>query len=73
MPQLPIGQAQRLLENAGYSARMSRKKQGRLVVRGRISASLAVIEGGVSQERVRRLIELSRYVGNEAEPSVNLT
>ena len=35
----------------GYSARMSRKKQGRLVVtRGKVAASLAVLEGGVSQE-----------------------
>ena len=74
MPQMPIGQAQRLLENPGYSTRMSRKRQGSLfVTRGKISASLAVVQGCVSQERVSRLIELSRQVGHEIGPTVDFT
>ena len=69
MPQMPMGQAYRLLENAGYSTRMSRNSQGRLVVtRGKMSASLAVLQGCVSQERVSRLIKRSRHVENETGP-----
>ena len=44
MSQMPVGQAKSLLEKAGYSVRMSRKHQGRLIVaRGKLSASLAVL------------------------------
>ena len=61
MPQMPMGLARRLLENAGYSTRLSCNRQGRVVVtRGKMSASLAVLQGCVSQERVSRLIELSQ-------------
>ena len=51
MSQMPVGQAKSLLEKAGYSVRMSRKRQGRLIVaRGKQSASLVVLQGAVSQE-----------------------
>ena len=44
MSQMPVGQAKNLLEKAGYSVRMSRKRQGRVVVtRGKLSASLVVL------------------------------
>ena len=66
MSQMPVGQAQSLLEKAGYSVRMSRKRQGRVIVaRGKLSASLVVLHGCVSQERVRRLLELAKNLGSE--------
>ena len=62
MSQMPVGQAKSLLQKAGYSVRMSRKRQGRLIVaRGKLSASLAVLHGAVSEERVGRLLELAKH------------
>ena len=66
MPQMPVGHAQSVLEKAGYSVRMSRKRQGRVIVsRDKLSASLVVLHGCVSQERVRRLLELAKNLGSE--------
>jgi hypothetical protein len=60
MPQMPLSQARGLLERAGYTVRASRKRQDRIIVaRGRLITSLAVLYGYVSQERVKRLLELA--------------
>ena len=66
MSQMPVAQANSLLQKAGYSVRMSRKRQGRLIVaRGELSASPAVLHGAVSQERVGRLLELAKSSDSE--------
>ena len=67
MPQISISRAHSLLKKAGYSVRKSRKRQNRLiVVREGMTASLAVLNGCVAQERVTRLLDLAESAASLA-------
>ena len=65
MSQMPVGQAKSLLEKAGYSVRMSRKHQGRLIVAVASYPPRWLSFKVVSQERVGRLLELAKHFDRE--------